>query len=202
MEFWSVVGEFNELVDKLDFKCPRKLWYRSLVALSKHLEGMFYCYVIARVYEHDGSLETTLWVGPIDRPDDGLDNLSAHIKVHIGYNQTLDEEFFKNCERKIIHLIEGGTLGSLLSASKQELAEPSVRNRKYEVYTQFILPFYERVLAEAGNDERVLGSKKKCQPIIERVFAALDGDIKGFFDKFGIKATIDEIWELCYLRSL
>lgn len=27
-------------------------------------------FVIARVYEHNGSLETTLWVAPIGRPDD------------------------------------------------------------------------------------------------------------------------------------
>ena len=61
-EFHSVVDEFDILINSYGFKCPKKLWYRSLVALSKHLEGDFYCFVIARVYEHNGSLETTLWV--------------------------------------------------------------------------------------------------------------------------------------------
>ena len=102
MAFSSVVAEFDQLLDQFDFKCPRKLWYAHLVALSKHLQGIFYCHVIARVHKHDGSLETTLWVGPIGRPDDGLDSLSANVKMQIGYNQTLDENFFKDGERKII----------------------------------------------------------------------------------------------------
>ena len=93
-EFHSVVNEFDTLINSYGFKCPKKLWYRSLVALSKHLEGDFYCFVIASVYEHNGALETTLWVAPIGRPDDGLDKLSSNIKIHIGYTQILDEEFF------------------------------------------------------------------------------------------------------------
>ena len=48
-EFHSVVNEFDTLINSYGFKCPKKLWYRSLVALSKHLEGDFYCFVIARV---------------------------------------------------------------------------------------------------------------------------------------------------------
>jgi hypothetical protein len=202
VEFWSVVDEFDELTSKFDFKRARKLWYPHLVAMSKHLEGIFYCYVIARVHCHDGALEATLWVGPVDRPDDGLDNLSANIKVQIGYSQTLDESFFKNCERKIIQLIEAGTLRSLVSTSQKELAEPSVRNRRYEVYTRYMLPFFDRVVAQAGNDKRTLSSKKHCRPIVENVFAGLDGDIKAFFDKLGIKATTDKVWELCYVHSL
>lgn len=201
-EFHSVVNEFSNLINKFDFRSPKKLWYSHLVALSKHIEDIYYCYVIARVYKHDGSLETALWVGPVDRPDDGLNSLSANYKIQIGYNQTLDENFFRECERKIINLIEGGTLKSLLSASRKELADPSVRNRRYEVYTQYFLPFYERVLAEADNDKKILNGKKTCQPVIEKVFTTMDGGQKDFFDKLGIKATIDKIWELCYIYSL
>jgi hypothetical protein len=201
-EFHTVVEEFNNLISEYDFKSPKKLWYDSLVVLSKHIEDIFYCYVIARGYKEDGSLKTTLWVGPLNRPDDGLENLSANIKVEIGYTQALDEEFFKNCETKIINLIEGGTLNSLLATSKKELAEPSVKTRKYEVYTQYLLPFYKMVLTEANNDKKVLNNKKKCQPVIEKVFSAIDGEKKEFFDKFGIKATVDKIWDMCYIYSL
>ena len=201
-EFHSVVNEFDTLINSYGFKCPKKLWYRSLVALSKHLEGDFYCFVIARVYEHNGSLETTLWVAPIGRPDDGLDKLSANIKIHIGYTQILDEEFFKKCETKIIYLIEAGVLTALIGASKKELIKPSVSNRKYEVYTQYILPFYHLVLKAANNDMKILKNKKKTQVIIEQVHQNTTGEMKIFFDKYGIKATIDKILQLCYIYSL
>ena len=201
-EFHSVVNEFDTLINSYGFKCPKRLWYRSLVALSKHLEGDFYCFVIASVYEHNGALETTLWVAPIGRPDDALDKLSANIKIHIGYTQILDEEFFKKCETKIIYLIEAGVLTALIGASKKELIKPSVSNRKYEVYTQYILPFYHLVLKAANNDIKILKNKKKTQVIIEQVYQNTTGEMKIFFDKYGIKATIDKIWELCYIYSL
>jgi hypothetical protein len=201
-EFHSVVNEFDTLINSYGFKCPKRLWYRSLVALSKHLEGDFYCFVIASVYEHNGALETTLWVAPIGRPDDALDKLSANIKIHIGYTQILDEEFFKKCETKIIYLIEAGVLTALIGASKKELIKPSVSNRKYEIYTQYILPFYHLVLKAANNDIKILKNKKKTQVIIEQVHQNTTGEMKIFFDKYGIKATIDKIWQLCYIYSL
>ncbi len=201
-EFFSVVNEFEDLIKRFDFKQPKKLWYSHLVVLSKHIEDVFYCYVIARVYKHDGSLQTTMWVGPIDRPDDGLNNLSANIKVDIGYTQILDEEFFRNCEKKIIRLIEDGTLTSLLATSKKELADPSVRNKRYEVYTTYLLPFFKKILGATGNDVKVLKSKAKCEAVIEKELLNLEGDTKAFFDKLGSRATKDKIWELCYIYSL
>ena len=202
-EFHTVVDEFDNLINKFDFKCPKKLWYNHLVVLSKHLGDIYYCYVIARVHKNDGSLETTLWIGPINRPDDGLDNLSANIKLQIGFSQTLDDSFFKDCESKIITLIEEGALEPLLSASKRELAFPSVNNRRHEVYTKFILPFFQQVVQKANNDIKILSSRKKCEPIIEIVFSDdKDEKMRDFFDKLGLKATIDKIWELCYLFSI
>lgn len=201
-EFFSVVNELEEMIQRFDFKQPKKLWYPHLVALTKHIEDVFYCYVIARVYKHDGSLQTTMWVGPVDRPDDGLESLSAHIKMDIGYTQILDEEFFRNCEKKIIRLIEEGTLTSLLATSKKELADPSVRNRRYEVYTAYFLPFFRKILEVTGNDVKVLKSKAKCEAVIEKELLNLEGDTKAFFDKLGPKATKDKIWELCYIYSL
>jgi len=200
--FFTVVKEFDHLLEQFDFKQPRKLWYPHLVAFSKQIEDIFYCYVIARVYKDDGSLQTTMWVGPVERPDDGLNNLSANIKIDIGYTQTPDEHFFRNCEKKIINLIDEGTLASLVAASKRELANPSVRNRRYEVYTAHFLPFFKKILAAAGNDLKMLKSKAKCEPIIEQEFSKLEGKTKAFFDKFGLKATKDSIWELCYIYSL
>lgn len=201
-EFFTVVKEFEDLIEKFDFKQPKKLWYSHLVALSKQIEDIYYCYVIARIYKDDGSLQTTMWVGPVDRPDDGLNNLSANIKIDIGYTQTLDEDFFRNCQKKIIRLIEKGILTSLVATSKKELADPSVRNRRYEVYTVHFLPFFKKTLIAAGNDTKTLKNKAKCEIVIEQVFEKLEGDTKAFFNKLGLKATKDMIWELCYIYSL
>lgn len=201
-DFFSVVHEFEELIQRFDFKQPKKLWYPHLVALSKHLDDIFYCYVIARVYKQDGSLQTTMWVGPVDRPDDGLDNLSANIKIDIGYTQVLDENFFRQCEKKIIHLIEAGTLTSLLASSRKELAHPSVNNRRYEVYTAYFLPFFRQLIHVTGNDKKILGNKKKCEAVIEKEYLNLAGEQKAYFEKLGLKATKDKIWELCYVYSL
>jgi len=201
-EFFSVVKEFDGLIERFGFKQPKKLWYPHLVALSKHIEDIYFCYVIARVYKDDGSLQTTLWVGPVERPDDGLNNLSANIKIDIGYTQTLDEDFFRNCEMKIIHLIEEGVLTSLLAASKREMEDPSRRNRRYEVYTFYFLPFFKKILVAADSDQKVLKNKAKCEALIEQEFSNLEGESKTFFDKLGLKATKDMIWELCYIYSL
>ncbi|MFX1707179.1 Imm25 family immunity protein [Chitinophaga sp. CC14] len=201
-EFFSVVHEFQNLIERFDFKQPKKLWYPHLVAFSKHIEDIYFCYVIARVYKDDGSLQTTLWVGPVERPDDGLNNLSANIKIDVGYTQTFDEDFFRNCEKKIIHLIEEGVLTSLLAASKREMDDPSRRNRRYEVYTFYFLPFFKKILVAADSDQKVLKNKAKCEPLIEQVFSNLEGESKTFFDRLGLKATKDMIWELCYIHSL
>lgn len=131
-----------------------------------------------------------------------MDKLSANIKVHIGYTQVLDEEFFKKCEAKIIHLIEAGVLTSLVEASNKELSNPSEINGRYEVYTNYILPFYRLVLEVTNNNIKVLKNKKLCQPFIEQVYQNTTGEMKNFFEKFGLKATIDYIWKYCYIHSL
>jgi hypothetical protein len=197
-DFFSVIDEFSHLIDQYNFKSPKKLWYSHLVALSKHLDDIFYCYIIARVHKHDGSLETTLWVGPIDRPDDGLENLSANIKLQIGYSQIPNINFFRECEKKIINIIQSGVLNSLVATSKIEIETPSVKNARYEVYTQYILPFFQMVQNES-DDKKILNNKKKCRFIIEKTFYAIDGNMKLFFEKLGIGTTIDMIWELCYI---
>lgn len=200
--FSSVIAEFGNLISEFGFNSPKKLWYPNLISLSKMIEDIYYCYVIARVYKSDGSLETTLWVGPINRPDDGLENLSANIKMQIGNTQILDPHFFRNCEAKIITLIKSGILETLLAASQKELNQPSNLNRRYEVYTRYLLPFFTRIRDVSGNDKSIMENKKKCHALIEEVYANLQSDEKMFFYQLGLKGTQDKIWELCYIYSL
>jgi hypothetical protein len=199
--FHDVVDEFEILINKYEFKLPKRLWYDNIVVLSKHIEDVFYCYVIARVNKIDGSLQTDLWVGPVNRPDDGLENLSANIKVNIGYTQVLDEDFFKNCENKIINLIDS-ELTSLVNSCKKELKKPSFKNYRYTVFTQFILPFYKMVIEDAKEERNILSKRKEVDMITEKIFLHLTGEMKIFFNKLGLKATKDKIWELCYIYSL
>jgi len=202
-EFHSVINEFQRLLNEYNFKCPKKLWYDDLICLSKHIIDIYYCYIIARVYKHNGSLEVTMWVGVIDRPDDGLENLSANIKIQIGYNQTCDETFFKECEGKIVNIIESGSLVNLINVSQKEMKTPSFHNGRYEVFTLYLMPFYKMVLEQANYNKKILNSKKNCRVIIENIFNNnLSGEMKMFFDKLGLNSTIDIIWELCYIYSL
>ncbi|WP_433903234.1 Imm25 family immunity protein [Sphingobacterium puteale] len=200
--FSSVVAEFDNLINNCDFKCPKKLWYKNLVALSKHIEDIYYCYVIARVHKNDGALETTLWVGPINRPDDGLESLSANIKLQIGFTQELDPDFFRNCEARIITLIKSGNLETLLEASKKELKEPSVKNRRYDVYSKYLLPFFFNVREACRNEKSVMGNRRKCEILIEKEFAKLQAEEEIFFNQLGLKGTQDKIFELLYINSL
>jgi hypothetical protein len=201
-EFHDVVEEFPVLIQKFNFKLPKKLWYKSLVAFSKQLDGIFFCYIIARVWEKDGSLETTLWVGPINRPDDGLEKLSANIKVQIGYTQNLDETFFRNCESKIISLIEADDLEGLLKASKRELLQPSKTNKRFEVYTKYELPFFYKLLNKASENVEILKSRKVVHNFVEELFSQLTGESKSYFEKIGLKVTQDIMQEFCYVYTL
>jgi hypothetical protein len=201
-QFHSVINEFNRLTSLYGFKALRKLWYSDLVVLSKHLEGYFYCYIIARVYRHNGALETTLWVGPVDRPDDGLEALSAHIKLQIGYDQTLNTTFFHNCESRIIHLIEADVISNLVLFSSRELQSPSIKNERHKVYTRYFLPLYQLLLDKAGKEKKVLLNKKGFQILFESVYADLEGDLLFFCEDIGKSAVETFIWEMCYIYAI
>jgi len=201
-EFYSVAKEFEHLTKDYGFKSPKKLWYSNLVALTKHIDDIFFCHVIARVWKHDGSLQTDLWVAPIDRPDDGLERLTASINIRIGYTQTLDETFFQNCEAKIIGLLNSHVIENLVESSKNELEKPSFKNQRYEVYTQYLLPFFRMVLIESNKDKKKLKDKKITESIIEEALLKIPSEMKKFFDKLGKQATKEAIWELCYIYSL
>ena len=201
-EFHSVVKEFEHLTQDYGFKSPKKLWYSNLIALSKHIDDIFFCHVIARVWKHNGSLQTDLWVAPIDRPDDGLKSLSANINIRIGYTQALEETFFQNCEAKIIGLLNSNVIENLVESSKNELEKPSFKNLRYEVYIQYFLPFFRMLLIESNSDKKKLKNKKIAENIIDEVLLKTTDEMKMFFDKLGKEATRNSIWELCYLYSL
>lgn len=202
LDFITVTSEFENLTKYWGFKCLKKLCYKNLVVFSKRLDDFYYCYVIARVYKEDASLETALWVGPIDRPDDGLYNLSANFKIEIGYDQTLDKFFFKKCEKRIIHILENGIIDSLLIASQKELSSPSFKNQRYNVYTKFLFPFFKTIIQKSENKKNILTNKKQLQLIIEQSLLSVNSEEKIFFETLGLKSTVEKIWELCYIHAL
>lgn len=99
-EFHSVINEFQRLLSEYNFKCPKKLWYDDLICLSKHIIDIYYCYIIARVYKHNGSLEVTMWVGVIDRPDDGLKICQQTSRSRLDITQPTMKLFSKNVKAK------------------------------------------------------------------------------------------------------
>lgn len=200
--FHCIVSEFTRLTSLYGFKPLKKLWYANLIAFGKHLEGDFYCYVIARRYVHNEAIETTLWVGPIDRPDDGLDSLSAHIKLTIGYEQIANESFFLSCESKIINLINTGVLNSLLKLSQQELLCPSNINERHKVYSQYFLPLYRILINKANGNKHKLRHKKEFRLIFEMVYPDLDDNISFFCEDIGLSNIEKMLWAMCYIYAI
>jgi hypothetical protein len=200
--FFDVAHKFATLTTEHGFKLPRKLWYPRLIALTRPIEDLFFCYLLLRLHKNEGALEATLWIGPVQRPDDGLQNLPANIQIPIGYALTVNESFFPCCESKVIDLLQPNTLSNFVSACQKQLATPSRINRRHEVYTEYLLPFFQRVLAEANYEREVLNHKKYCRAVIEKVFNALGTAQKDFFLQLGLPATVEKVWELCYIYSL
>lgn len=202
-DFHDVVNEFTELIEKYEFVLPKKLWYDNIVVFSKRIEDIIFCHVIARVFKQNGSLQTDLWVAPIDRPDDGLENLSAGIKTQIDFVKEPGELFFKRCEKKILSLLEDQTfLSNKIEISKHELRNPTLKNRRYTVYTTYELPMFREILLYTNFERKVLKSKKDVYSISEILFKKLTGDKKKYFNLFGLQNTKEIMWQFCYLYSL
>jgi len=80
----------------------------------------------------------------------------------------------------------------------ETVADTSFLEKKYQEYTNYELPFFKKLLLETNRDRKILDSKKKLTPLIEKVISELDGSIKDFFTKRSKKTTIDLMSSLCY----
>lgn len=113
---------------------------QRLVCFCKHLEDIYYSYIIFRLSQSN-SINVSLWVGPIDRPDDGLYSLSANIELKIVANTLYNESLIENCHNRINNVIDSNILSNLIIVSKRELTTPSFGLERNYVYNNFILPF-------------------------------------------------------------
>lgn len=81
-DFHSVVkNEFEYLYKRHGFKEVRRLRFQDRVTLMKHLDDTHYFYVIVKKNNYNQTIETIVYVGVLEYPDDGLDNLSANIRI-------------------------------------------------------------------------------------------------------------------------
>ncbi len=181
------------------YKCLNKLCYKDLFVFCKHLEDIYYSYIIFRLSQSN-SINVSLWVGPIDRPDDGLYSLSANIELKIVANTLYNESLIENCHNRINNVIDSNILSNLITVSKRELTTPSFGLERNYVYNNFILPFFQLVI-EKCKDKAVLRDKKKTAPIIIDIYNKLNQKQKSFFCKIGKDETVNIIWELCYIYS-
>jgi len=93
--------------------------------------------VFTYVFVHDGragdvNLDVDLWLAPPNSPDDALDNLYVGYKIRIGSEFDVDDEFFLNCQRRIIHLLPYAN--QLVPAVRLELASPAFSTRRLQAY--------------------------------------------------------------------
>lgn len=54
------------------------------------------------------------------------------------------------------------------------------------------------LISDINDDKKVLESKKKLIPFIEKNISELEGELKNFFEKRSKKTTIDIMSALCY----
>lgn len=201
--FYSVVkNEFQYLYDKHGFKDVRRIKLSDRVTLMKHLESMHYCYVIVKRHNYNNTIETLMYVGVLEYPDDGLDSLSANIKIQVGHDSESNKRFFEECTEKIDRLLEPTRLNLLIAESDKELKCPSSCLERHKIYTLYELPFYKKVVEKANYNKKILKDPKLCKAIIADIYANLDNEAKSFFHKMKLDWTIKYIWDLCYIGTL
>lgn len=70
--------------------------------------------------------------------------------------------------------------------------------KKYKEFVKFENPFFKMLISDINDDKKVLESKKKLIPFIEKNISELEGELKNFFEKRSKKTTIDIMSALCY----
>lgn len=202
-DFHSVIKNgFEYLYNKHGFKDVKRMKLSDRVTLMKHLEGMHYCYVIVKRHSYNNTIETLMYVGVLEYPDDGLDSLSANIKIQVGHDSESNKRFFEECAEKIGRLLEPTRLNLLIAESDKELQCPSSHLERHKIYTLYELPFYKKVVEKADNNKKILKDQKLCKAIIADIYANLDNEAKSFFYKMKLDWTIKDIWDLCYISTL
>lgn len=202
-DFHSVVKNgFEYLYKRHGFKEVRRIRFQDRVTLMKHLDDTHYFYVIVKKNNYNQTIETIVYVGVLEYPDDGLDSLSANIRIQVGLDCESDKRFFEECTEKINILLEPTKLSLLIAESDKEFKCPSSHLERHKVYTRYELPFYKKVVEKANCNKKVLKDKKMCKAIIADIYANLDNEAKSFFRKIGLDSTIKYIWDLCYISTL
>ncbi len=186
------------------YKRLNKLCYKNLFVFSKHLDDIYYSYIIFRLNQtitKNYTISVSLWVGPIDRPDDGLYSLSANIELIILKDCPYNDSLIEDCCNRIKNIISANIFSNLIIFSKKELFTPSYGVGRNHVYTNFFLPIFRLTIKEC-QDKNVLRDKKKIAPVITDLYDCLNKEQRSFFRKMGKNGIVDKIWELCYIYSM
>jgi hypothetical protein len=138
--------------------------------------------IFVYVLVHDGrpghsNLNIDIWVAPPDEPGDGLDSLYVGYKVRIGSEFNIDDQFFLNCEARIITFLT--CVPAMIPAIRSELQNPAFRTLRWTSYMM-----ERRVLAAllraAGGGDQII------REAVDAAAAAAAG-----------KRTLDEITDSC-----
>ncbi len=70
--------------------------------------------------------------------------------------------------------------------------------KKYNEFVEYENPFFKMLVSDINNDKKILESKKKLTPFIEKNISKLEGGLKNFFEKRSKKTTINIMSALCY----
>jgi len=73
--------------------------------LRRETEDVFMYVFVSDGRPGGANLDVDVWIAPPDSADDGLDNLGVGYKIRIGSEYDVDDVFFANCQRRIVHFL-------------------------------------------------------------------------------------------------
>ena len=215
----NVFEIFNDLTNNHRFVPARAGADKNFASLVREEEEDVFVYVMV----HDnrpggGTVEVHVWVAPPESPDDTLDKLYVGYRIRIADEYDIDDEFFLNCQQRIVHFLP--CVAAMVPLIREELVNPSFRTRRWIVY-QLEQRAVARVLqlAESGETDAVSAVKaatrlalgrgsysrfnSACAPIATVLLKdeKMDADILRFF-KGNIDSLASTLSRFLYARAL
>jgi hypothetical protein len=97
-----------------------------------------------------GSVQTHVWIAPIDFPGDGLDRLGVGYKVLIGETWEFDHSFLKLSAQKVESFIS--VVKGISDVVRDELRRPIFRTKRLEMYLleRELFRWFEQIAERGG----------------------------------------------------
>jgi len=130
----QISDEFVNLINQYGFIPAKAVSGKRFASLLRPCTPQTFVYLFVRDERSgSGSLNVTIWVAPLELPDDALDNLGIGYQILMGATyEPGNHHFFPSMEQRIINVLP--SLESLAKAVETELQKPPFQTRRFSVY--------------------------------------------------------------------